>query len=400
MRIVFAWCIQLQNSKSPSSEEVSSSPSKIRVTCFWQHDFKTIWTFNTSLMQHLPVMVQGLVRLVRKRGHRIPMLSAYGTGVVIEHIAFEIGREALTVEYAILNEDDDESANHSVKDLAQVNEIKAKKRLERTIECVLPDLVGWDVQLTTRASSEAVATLPWKALAHRPNALPGPAYATLSIRHPSLPDNTTVLKVKLIVELSGGASGLRINGLPHTVTQGENRDPLSYTLSQQMLQETSSVGELSFHSLSTGQSGDTQASTVVQRGNVPNRPPAADKMICARVKRNYIYFSSLLQEPEAKWKRSTLLFISLLICPMTMGLGSEARGVTISQLDSIDPTLIVYRAEAVFVGVGLWDLFSAVVSPGARVYWDKIYEDATLLQDVNELTELWHWRSKPSWPVK
>lgn len=348
-------------------------------------------------------MVQGLARLVRKRGHRIPLLSVYGIGVAIEHVVFEIGREALTVEYAILNEDDDGDTSNLVKDLAQVNEIKAKKRLERTIECTLPDLVGWDVQLTTRASSEAVANLPWKATANRPNVSAGSAYTTLSIRHSSLPDNTTVLKVKLTVELSGSASGLRINGLPHGITQGNNRDPLSYTLSQQILRDTSSVGDISFQSLSTGQSGDTQ-STIAQRansalGDTSGRSPAAEKMINTKVKRNYIYFSSLLQEPEAKWKQSKIFFTLFKTCDNGC-LGSEARGVTISQLDSIDPTLVVYRAEAVYVGVGLWDLFSAIVSPGARVYWDKVYEDATLLEDVNELTELWHWRSKPSWPVK
>jgi len=111
----------------------------------------------------------------------------------------------------------------------------------------------------------------------------------------------------------------------------------------------------------------------------------------------------LLQEPEAKWKRSEPPFLSLM-CVSDFSLSSiidsEARGVTIAQLDSIDPTLVVYRAEAVFVGVGLWELYSTIVSPGARVNWDKGHEDAVLLDDVNELTELWHWRTKPNWPAK
>jgi hypothetical protein len=34
------------------------------------------------------------------------------------------------------------------------------------------------------------------------------------------------------------------------------------------------------------------------------RTAAGQKSILSRVKRNYIYFSSLLQEPEAKWKAS------------------------------------------------------------------------------------------------
>jgi hypothetical protein len=65
--------------------------------------------------------------------------------------------------------------------------------------------------------------------------------------------------------------------------------------------------------------------------------------------------------------------------------------VTINQLDFIDPTLVVYRAEAVFVGVGLWDLLSVV---STAVYWDKSFDDATLLEDVNELTNLWHLKTK------
>jgi hypothetical protein len=79
---------------------------------------------------------------------------------------------------------------------------------------------------------------------------------------------------------------------------------------------------------------------------------------------------------------------------------TEARGVSITQLDSIDPTLVVYRAEATFVGIGLWDLYGTIVSPGAKIYWDKQHEDAVLLEDVNELTELWHIKTKPAWPVK
>ena len=85
---------------------------------------------------------------------------------------------------------------------------------------------------------------------------------------------------------------------------------------------------------------------------------------------------------------------------LTFQKATEARGVSITQLDSIDPTLVVYRAEATFVGVGLWDLYGAVVSPGARVHWDRQHEDGVLLEDVNELTELWHFKTKPAWPVK
>jgi hypothetical protein len=74
--------------------------------------------------------------------------------------------------------------------------------------------------------------------------------------------------------------------------------------------------------------------------------------------------------------------------------------VEVTQLDSIDPTLVVYRAEATFVGVGIWDLFAAIATPGTRAYWDKLHDDAVLLEDVNELSSLWHIKTKPAWPVQ
>jgi hypothetical protein len=78
----------------------------------------------------------------------------------------------------------------------------------------------------------------------------------------------------------------------------------------------------------------------------------------------------------------------------------EAKGVTVTQLDSIDPTLVVYRAEAVFVGVGIWDLISVISSPGATIYWDKGFESANLIEDVSELSQLWHQKTRAAWPVK
>lgn len=52
-----------------------------------------------------------------------------------------------------------------------------------------------------------------------------------------------------------------------------------------------------------------------------------------------------------------------------------------------------------FVGVGIWDLFAVVATPGARPVWDKTHEEASLVEDVNELTDIWHMQSKAAWPV-
>ena len=312
---VFAWCIQVLLPQSLNVENTPPSLSNnntLRITYFWQHDLKAVWSLSSALSQQLPATVQGLLRVVQKRGHRLPLLCAYGMGVSLERISFDVGREALNVEYSIVHEDEDEASAHAVKALEEVNEAKARKRLERCIEYILPDAIGWDIQISTRASSDTVAALPWKVTASRTltSASSSSGYTTFRIRHSSLPDTQSTLKVKMIVEISGSAAGLRLNGLPHPVLDVEPRDPISFTLSRQMLQDTSSVNGPSFHSLSTDEgSGDTSASSTAPRKGVSRydgigRTSAAEKLILARVKRNYIYFSSLLQEPEAKWKRS------------------------------------------------------------------------------------------------
>ncbi|KAI0251782.1 hypothetical protein BJV78DRAFT_1282241 [Lactifluus subvellereus] len=120
-------------------------------------------------------------------------------------------------------------------------------------------------------------------------------------------------------------------------------------MSQQMLQDVTSPANVSFHTTSsTATGGSTISSSSGARAVLQLPQPAAErstaqeKSILRRIRRDYIYFSSLLQEPEAKWKRT---------------------------------------------------------SPGARPYWDKRHEAAILLEDVNELTELWQFKSRPTWPA-
>ncbi|KAJ6624851.1 hypothetical protein B0H10DRAFT_2004419 [Mycena sp. CBHHK59/15] len=382
---LFAWCIQhlapppqLPPPPGEPQKKRSSPGGRLRITCFWQHDLRTAWTIGSSFgaLQQLSTMVLGLLKTVIKRGSRIPRLTGYGNGVSIERIRFQIDREALTVDYAIIPEEEDHGAStengHGIDELHALRE---QRRLTRSIECVLPSGEGWDVQVSTKASSDEVEQLPWSVRAIRSSSFPSTTESTLPLdqivlrlSHASLIDEHSVLKVRVVVEISGPSVGLRLNGLPQAIQD-----------------DVSSTADLSFHTTSSMHTGSSIGST--SSAPTMSRPPtertaAAEKSILSRVRRNYIYFSSLLQEPEAKWRRTT-----------------EARGVSITQLDSIDPTLVVYRAEATFVGVGLWDLYGAVVSPGAKMYWDKQHEDAVLLEDVNDLTELWHFKTKPAWPV-
>ena len=142
---------------------------KLRITCFWQHDLKTLWTFNTasSLAQQLCTMIVGIYNTVQKRGLRIPQLTGYGNGVSIDRVRFDLDREALTVDYSIVPEDEDHTPHTTAQGLDELYAIREHKRLTRSVECALPAPVGWDIQIATKASSEHVAQLPWIAHAKR-----------------------------------------------------------------------------------------------------------------------------------------------------------------------------------------------------------------------------------------
>ncbi|KAE9389654.1 hypothetical protein BT96DRAFT_1003008 [Gymnopus androsaceus JB14] len=251
--------------------------------------------------------------------------------------------------------------------------LRDQRRLTRAIECVLPSVEGWIVQLSTRASSEDVEKLPWTVHATRSTSYilsSSPPTTTASLpldqvvlclAHAPLIDDHSLLKW---VALEWSSAIRELKG---------QRDPSSYVASaESILPDVGSATDISVPS-----SSSIHRSAAISIASLSSTPPliritaerstGAEKTILSRVKRNYIYFSSYFQEPEAKWKRTT-----------------EARGVTITRLNSIDPTLVVYRAEATFVGVGLWDMYGAVVFPGAKNYRDKQH-DAVLLEDWTRL---------------
>ncbi|KAF9265474.1 hypothetical protein L218DRAFT_957053 [Marasmius fiardii PR-910] len=403
---LFSWCIQHIKPQAAATD-IEQQPrrrkslgGRLRITCYWQHDLRAIWNIGSpgNMSYQLSSMVLGLLKTTLKRAARIPKLVGYGYGVNIEKIRFQNDREALTVEYAVIPEDEElqeaQSDPSKASNLEVLHVMRERRRLTRGVEYSLPASEGWDVQVVTRASSEEVENLPWTALAFRRTSnsvLPSSAnplpldQVLLRLTHAPLLDDHSILKVTIIIEISGPSSGLRLNGVPQTIQDSEDgRSPTSTIGSQQIFQDLASamgisvVGSSSIGSASVVSASSTSSTPIVSK----ERNAAAEKTILARIKRNYIYFSSLLQEPEAKWKRTT-----------------EARGVTVTQLDSIDPTLVVYSAEATFVGVNIWDLYAAVVSQGVKEYWDKQHEDAILLEDVNELTELWHLKTKAAWPV-
>ncbi|EJU03602.1 hypothetical protein DACRYDRAFT_114977, partial [Dacryopinax primogenitus] len=389
-----SWCIQFIPGTSSPTESSSRAPSsaRVRLMCFWQHDLNAVWGMaGLGIGQHLPVLLLGLVESVRQKGNRIPRFIGYGLGISIFSIVYgEAGREALVMEYAIIQPEDDEFevGGPKEKTLKEVQLQKERRRLERTIELGLPSTHGWDLQVTVKAPSEETAAAPWVAQAGRitqGGSSADSARLVFRIVHPP-PPTDSIVSVKLIAELAGGVPGIRVNGLPQEITSFESRDPISFAINKDTFGDVSDVQAISIHTVNTIESAESGPSSQVSKRPIirtaTERSPAAEKAILSLVRRNYIYFTSLLQEPEAKWKYIT-----------------ESRGVTVTQLDSIDPTLVVYRAAAVFVGVTLWDLFSMVDTPGTRSQWDKSFDDAVFLEDVNELTDLWHWKTKGVWPV-
>ena len=401
-----------------------------------------MWSIGSvaATAQQLSAMMLGLYTTVKERGYRIPVLRGYGNGVMIERMRFQVDRVALTLNYSVVSDEGDHYF-HATEGIDELHAIREARRLTRAMECTLPSSEGWDVQVSVKASSKEVERLPWSAKAIR-NSPPSPTpdsgapkphdTIVFQIKHNPLPDEHSVMKVQITIEKSGSSpSALRLNGIPHKVETVEERDPSSYNpgmmIPNHIAQDATSAAQISFQSVSTSSAAESSTMSMPSSiGGVSNKAPPLDlipgpvtpgppthggpfgersesakKSILSRVKRNYIYFSSLLQEPEAKWRPSK-------VCPAWFRdnslffrfLATEARGVSVTQLDSIDPTLVVFRAEATFVGLGIWDLYSAIVTPGARTQWDRSYDDAVLLEDVNELSEVWHWKSKPIWPAK
>jgi hypothetical protein len=267
-------------------------------------------------------MILGLFKTVVKRGTRIPSLAGYGNGVSIERVRFQVDRVALTVEYAIIPEEENELASEPMHGIEELLDKKEHRRLARSIECILPAAEGWDVRITTKASSARVEKLPWTAHAiksssshsHSHSPPPSPSFELdqiiLCVTHAPLLDDHSILKVNVTLELSGPSRSLRLNGLQHPIEEVSERDPSSFRQAR-ILQDVGSTKELSLHTVeSKSASVSVPDSASVKglggpgvRGN-GERSQAEEKGILSRVRRNYIYFSSLLQEPEAKWKRS------------------------------------------------------------------------------------------------
>ncbi|EFP90647.2 uncharacterized protein PGTG_16673 [Puccinia graminis f. sp. tritici CRL 75-36-700-3] len=414
---LLAWCIQLvhdplHSSINPSQSNPEAEPtdhdpptdqdsspqpllnkpppnSKARITVFWKVNWKGA-IFSTHHSQ-IASLLNGFVDYVRNQATEIPILSSYADGIDLSSASYDKADEKLNLSYSILPEDSTTDSSEPKRDEAEKGKISPDgARLERAIELKLPVDQGWDIQVKVHGQGEDVDE-NWEVMAEKP---PDALRTILRITHAKLPKPDQLVRVKVIVQRLAGGKTVRVNQTPvkAATIESSRNDVLSIIFKD----DARSISELSLQTGSTEKSkltGDANSTVDVPARESDSPGPQASALskrlnasranvISTLLRRSYIYFSSLLQEPEAKWKHT-----------------SDSRGVSVTQLQSIDPTLTVYRAEATFVGVGVWNVLSAITTAGARLCWDKSLNEVKLLEELNDLSSLWQIKQKGSWPI-
>lgn len=379
---LLAWCIQLPvnpptasdtnvgNQPSTSTHPPTISKSKARIQLFWQ------WNLKGAVLathhQQVATLVSNFITYVKASSDTLPLVNGYGRALEFGTTNFDVAQDCLAVEYSIVAEDAgtlETDTNLAARGLDGLAAVKERRRLERSIEILLSGNQGWDISVHIEALGTGIDTewTPTVERTDRGNRL------TFRLGHAQVERLDGMVRVKLTIRRLVGGKIIRINDNPVRVQQVESRNPSS--ISRQMLDETATVGQTSQVTVETVNSNHSGSEPVQQFS-------AAANAIGTLIRRSYIYFTSILQEPEAKWKVVT-----------------DSRGVTVTQLTSIDPTLTIFKAEATFVGVGVWDVFSTVATPGARLIWDPQTESVTLLDDLSELSSLWQIKTKAAWPA-
>ncbi|EGG01175.1 uncharacterized protein MELLADRAFT_111233 [Melampsora larici-populina 98AG31] len=419
---LLAWCIQFSPQPPPQSnshntldplghqislEELPTSESSkaplnhkpvittARITVFWKVNWKGA-IFSTHHSQ-IASLLGGFIEYMRAKADRIPLLSSYGKGIDFGSTTFDKSEEKLTIEYAVVMMETPSPERTEIPSL-HVNQpepnLEDSSRLDRSIELKLPINQGWNVQISSNGQGEGTDET-WNTVAEKGSCS---SRTSLRIHHAPLTGSHQIVKVKVTVQRLAGGNSLRVNQNPIKIVPIESSSLIQAPCV--LLDETKSISNLSVQTESTEISKLTadkslpasetclKASTsstsrpLISSLFKRSTPATRANAISALLRRSYIYFSSLLQEPEAKWKHI-----------------SDSRGVTVTQLQSIDPTLTVYRAEATFVGIGVWNVYSAINTIGARITWDSSLSDAILLEDLNDLSSLWQIKQKGSWPV-
>ncbi|KAK4333997.1 LOW QUALITY PROTEIN: Lipid-binding START domain protein [Rhodotorula toruloides] len=452
---LMAWCVQVlppAAAPSPSlGSALSTSPSslasttafpqhqaqqqhRLRLTLFWQWSLRLPTALSSSSSStssptttHIAPLLSSFINyLSSPAGTSMPLVRGYGRGVELNRDEWDVQAEMRSVEYAVVyvggsgesSLHDAEAVGGNLQGLDELVRRRERVRLERSVELSLPPLGtlnsaddggssdGWDVRVAMKSlGGPSTASTPLEGPASSdlseppytlsisapiPSSSSGSPRLTLRLSHPPLRSPSHLLRVTLTVQRLAAGRYVRVNGEKMVIERIEGRD-LSRTRGKWEFggegrtsdegasSITSDAGSIVDHDAEGAAPAPGESSVSIR--TISAASPSAQ--IAALLRRSYIYFLSLLQEPPAKWRHV-----------------SDSQGVTVTQLLSPDPTLTIYRAEAVFVGVGVWDVFATVVTPGVRKTWDKGVEEAVLVADeengagVGELSEVWWERRK------
>ncbi|WFD35789.1 hypothetical protein MCUN1_002651 [Malassezia cuniculi] len=341
---------------------------RVLLTSYWSWNPKLSWLASRSGSINAPMSeaLQNLMAYVHERGSCIAAPAAYGAALELAPAQFTEERDTLRMQYVVLLEDDTDPPeyNHGSVRLGPL-----PKAAPRSLELRLPHGHRWDVSIRTKTANKSAGK--WTHQLRY-----GPAgYYVLHVQHDAVATTESFVRVSLSAQRTDGGAAVYVNeeqveavkgkatllaGLPSRLARAQNMPA-----GQRASDSTIDVLSPSCSSISTDQPASA----------------ASLQAAAALVRRNYIYFASLLQEPEAKWTRVL-----------------DTHGVTVTQLNSIDPTLVVYRAEATFVGLSVWDLHSVIADPGLMSQWMP-GTSANMLADMGGQSALWHVRNAATWWV-
>ncbi|CAO1616275.1 unnamed protein product [Sympodiomycopsis kandeliae] len=381
---LFAWCIQFPD----ASNSQNTDENIMRMTTFHAWDLRGAWLGMPpgGLSTHLSSVTKGMIRFIRKGANTVPALRNWGPSVEVLSSTFDVTRDMLSTDYCITAEESavKDQEDKTPKDAETQAVLRSRKALGNGAEVALPAEEGWDVKVTVKAQlTNEDDSAGWSVSAVRQrHGNWQSSQVTLRLHHARLEASDDSVRVHLTIQRIAASSDvrLRVNDEPHQVIDEEEPANTSANGHLPLLHEASSLSDISLHTIGTSETQENRHKPTDSTSQFSATKRNA--VLGPLIRRNYIYFTSMLQEPDAKWKHL-----------------SDNRGVTVTQLDSIDPTLVVYRAEATFVNVGVWDIFASIASPGTRPYWDKNLEEAKLLEDVGNVSTLWHTKTKAAWPA-
>lgn len=344
---LLAYCIQLPPSAGPvvagplppspmspsgPSTRFASSPlpNRVRLTCFWQWDPKGSWAVGSSIGQHLPALLTGLADHAKDHGERIPLLTAFGKGVIISGTSFDTSRDTLNLDYSIVEEDTEEQPDSTAAapvdptDLNSVinrekedrrRKVAAGSRLARTLDFAIPASHGWRIQVTVKSivaapEDDSASPPPWQAQigrvkgqsASRGSSSSSPDRLLLRISQPRLPTSTSLLRIHVAIARDSSSRSVRINGVPQalidfepsgTAAAGAVRG-LSARFGDVDSASMSGISLRTVDSVSSGVEGWNTGGGSVSNGGTAifkpkgDRSDKAERAVLSLVRRNYI----------------------------------------------------------------------------------------------------------------